>query len=256
MQDLVEWISKLTNLQSLRLRSKDDSGRPADLSLKPFSGLNKLSHMNLLGRLQKLPEIDHFPPNIKVLTLSVSQLDKDPMPVLGQLRSLTVLRLLANSYLGEKIVCPPETFEGLEVLKLWMLKDLKKWELEEGSMKKLKELNIRCCSKLENIPSRLLQQGTFKDLILTNMPEKFKQSVEMNNTRKVSITVKDYEFTPLPVSSTPLLSADSQFYIVSNFLYFYIDYGSGSKLMGLKMGRHEMITTKQIKKHNKSTRAQ
>ncbi|KAL0459008.1 UNVERIFIED_CONTAM: putative disease resistance RPP13-like protein 2 [Sesamum latifolium] len=198
MQDLVEWISKLTNLQSLRLRSKDDSGRPADLSLKPFSGLNKLSHMNLLGRLQKLPEIDHFPPNIKVLTLSVSQLDEDPMPVLGQLPSLTVLRLLANSYLGEKIVCPRGTFEGLEVLKLWMLKDLKKWELEEGAMKKLKELNIRCCSKLENIPSRLLQQGTFKDLILTNMPEKFKQTVEMNNPRKVSITVKDYKFTPLP----------------------------------------------------------
>ncbi|XP_011080807.1 disease resistance protein RPP13-like [Sesamum indicum] len=198
MQDLVDWISKLTNLQSLRLRSKDDSGRPADLSLKPFSGLNKLSHMNLLGRLEKLPEIDHFPPNIKVLTLSVSQLDEDPMPVLGQLQSLTVLRLFANSYLGEKIVCPRGTFEGLEVLKLWMLKDLKKWELEEGAMKKLKELNIRCCSKLENIPSRLLQQGTFKDLILTNMPEKFKQTFEMNNPRKVSITVKDYKFTPLP----------------------------------------------------------
>ncbi|KAL0370928.1 UNVERIFIED_CONTAM: putative disease resistance RPP13-like protein 2 [Sesamum angustifolium] len=33
MQDLVEWISKLTNLQSLRLRSKNDAGRPADLSL-------------------------------------------------------------------------------------------------------------------------------------------------------------------------------------------------------------------------------
>ncbi|KAL0287970.1 UNVERIFIED_CONTAM: putative disease resistance protein [Sesamum calycinum] len=231
MQDLVEWISKLTNLQSLRLRSKDDSGRPADLSLKPFSSLNKLSHMNLLGRLQKLPEIDHFPPNIKVLTLSVSQLDEDPMPVLGQLQSLTVLRLFANSYLGEKIVCPPGTFKGLEVLKLWMLKDLKNWELEEGAMKKLKELNIRCCSKLENIPSRLLQQGTFKDLILTNMSEKFKQPVETNNPRKVSITVKDYRFTPLPVSSTPLLSADSQFYFVSNFLYFYIDYGSGNKLM-------------------------
>ncbi|KAL0389206.1 UNVERIFIED_CONTAM: putative disease resistance protein [Sesamum calycinum] len=198
MQDLVEWISKLTNLQSLRLRSKDDSGRPADLSLKPFSSLNKLSHMNLLGRLQKLPEIDHFPPNIKVLTLSVSQLDEDPMPVLGQLQSLTVLRLFANSYLGEKIVCPPGTFKGLEVLKLWMLKDLKNWELEEGAMKKLKELNIRCCSKLENIPSRLLQQGTFKDLILTNMSEKFKQPVETNNPRKVSITVKDYRFTPLP----------------------------------------------------------
>ncbi|KAK6160836.1 hypothetical protein DH2020_004217 [Rehmannia glutinosa] len=196
-EDLVDWISNLTTLQSLRLRSKDDSGRPADLFLKPFSRLDKLSHMNLLGKLQKLPDIDHFPPNIKVLTLSVSKLEHDPMPILGQIRSLTVLRLLANSYLGEKIVCPRGSFEALEVLKLWMLKELKEWEMEEGAMNKLKELNIRCCSKLEKIPSRLFQRRTFKDLILTNMPEKFKENAERNNLNKVSIAVKDYNFTPL-----------------------------------------------------------
>ncbi|KAI3465453.1 hypothetical protein Pfo_022116 [Paulownia fortunei] len=223
-EDLVNWISKLTSLQSLRLRSKDDSGCPADLSLKPFSGLRKLSHMNLLGKLQKLPDIDHFPPNIKVLTLSVSQLDQDPMPILGQIRSLAVLRLLANSYLGEKIVCPRGTFQGLEVLKLWMLKDLKEWELEEGAMEKLKELNIRCCFKLENIPIRLLQQRTFKDLILTNMPEKFKENVKMNNIFKVPITIKDY--TPLAVSFTPIICAHSRFYLVPNPYILEVDYAN------------------------------
>ncbi|PIN05013.1 Apoptotic ATPase [Handroanthus impetiginosus] len=196
-EDLVDWISKLTNLQSLRLRSKDDSGCPGDLSLKPFSGLPKLSHMNLFGKLQKLPDRDHFPPNVKVLTLSVSKLKEDPMPILGELKSLTVLRLLANSYLGEAVVCPSGTFEGLEVLKLWMLEDLKKWELEDGSMKKLKELNIRRCSKLESIPSRLLLQGTVKDLILTNMPKIFKENVEKENPN-MFITVKHYNFIPLP----------------------------------------------------------
>ncbi|PIN05015.1 Apoptotic ATPase [Handroanthus impetiginosus] len=196
-EDLVDWISKLTNLQSLRLRSKDDSGCPGNLSLKPFSGLTKLSHMNLFGKLQKLPDRDHFPPNVKVLTLSVSKLNEDPMPILGQLKSLTVLRLLANSYLGETIVCPSGTFEGLEVLKLWMLKDLKKWELEEGAMEKLKELNIRCCSKLESIPSRLLLQGTFKDLILTNMYQISKENIEKNHPN-VFVTVKNYKFPPPP----------------------------------------------------------
>ncbi|XP_042046529.1 disease resistance protein RPM1-like [Salvia splendens] len=42
---LVEWISELTDLQSLRLRSKDDAGNPLRLSLRPFSRLEKLSHM-------------------------------------------------------------------------------------------------------------------------------------------------------------------------------------------------------------------
>ncbi|CAA2982437.1 probable disease resistance RF45 [Olea europaea subsp. europaea] len=125
---LLEWISNLTNLESLRLRSKDDNGRPSELGLQPLSALVKLSNLNLLGKLQTLPEVCQFPPNIKVLTLSVSQLVDDPIPTLGELRSLTVLRLLANSYTGKKIVCPRNTFAELRVLKLWMLKDLKEWE--------------------------------------------------------------------------------------------------------------------------------
>ncbi|KAL2529740.1 disease resistance protein RPP13-like [Forsythia ovata] len=197
-EDLLDWISKLTTLQSLRLRSKDDMGYPSELSLKPLSSLEKLSNLNLLGKLQKLPEIDQFPPNIKVLTLSVSHLVNDPMPILGQLPSLTVLRLLANSFSGREIVCPQGTFKELRVLYLWMLKDLKEWKLEEGAMEKLKELNIRCCSNLNNIPDKLLQQRTFKDLILTNMPGKFKEDIEKNYFGKVSITVNDYKFTPLP----------------------------------------------------------
>ncbi|CAI9762998.1 unnamed protein product [Fraxinus pennsylvanica] len=196
IEELLKWISQLTTLQSLRLRSKDDSGRPSELSLKPLSALVKLTNLNLLGKLQKLPELDQFPPNIKVLTLSVSQLLYDPMPILGKLPGLTVLRLLANSYKGDKIVCPQETFTELRVLSLWMLKDLKEWELEEGAMEKLKELNIRYCSNLHSIPSRLLQQREL-NLILTNMPPKFKENVEKNSS-KVSITVKDYKFTSLP----------------------------------------------------------
>ncbi|KAL2529735.1 Disease resistance RPP8-like protein 3 [Forsythia ovata] len=197
-EDLLDWISKLTTLQSLRLRSKDDMGYPSELNLKPLTSLEKLSNLNLLGKLQKLPERDQFPPNIKVLTLSVSHLVNDPMPILGLLPSLTVLRLLANSYCGKIIVCPQGTFKELRVLNLWMLKHLEEWELEEGAMEKLKELNIRCCSNLNNIPGKLLRQRTFKDLILTNMPGKFKEDIEKKNFGKVSITVKDYKFTPLP----------------------------------------------------------
>ncbi|XP_057793248.1 putative inactive disease susceptibility protein LOV1 [Salvia miltiorrhiza] len=188
---LVKWISELTDLRSLRLRSKDDSGNPSSLSLKPFSRLGKLSHMKLLGKLQQLPRADHFPPHIKVLTLSLSFLSEDPMPILGQLPDLTVLRLLANSYLGEKMLCSADTFKNLEVLKLWVLEDLKEWEVEDGAMKKLKEVNIRRCSKLENFPTSLLKQETFRDLILNNMPPAFKEKIDNNYQFKVS--TKDFQ---------------------------------------------------------------
>ncbi|KAH6799844.1 hypothetical protein C2S52_000308 [Perilla frutescens var. hirtella] len=188
---LVEWISELTALRSLRLRSKDDCGHPADLSLKPFSGLTKLSHMKLLGKLQQLPLVEHFPPHIKVLTLSLSYLSEDPMPILGKLPDLTVLRLLGNSYTGEPMVCKSGTFKNLEVLKLWMLENLKKWEVEDGAMEKLKEVNIRRCSKLEKFPDRLLKQETFKELILNNMPPAFKENIDKKYQLKVS--TKDFE---------------------------------------------------------------
>ncbi|KAH6821372.1 hypothetical protein C2S53_006203 [Perilla frutescens var. hirtella] len=187
---LVEWISKLTDLQSLRLRSLDDSGNPAHLSLEPFSGLTKLSHMKLLGELQQLPPVQDFPPHIKVLTLSLSYLNEDPMPILGKLPDLTVLRLLGNSYTGEPMVCKSGTFKSLKVLKLWVLENLKQWEVEDGAMEKLEEVNIRRCSNLENFPHSLLQQKTFKELILNNMPPTFKAKIDNNYQFKVS--TKDF----------------------------------------------------------------
>ncbi|KAL1547091.1 putative disease resistance RPP13-like protein 2 [Salvia divinorum] len=188
---LVEWISELIDLRSLRLRSKDDCGNPLGLSLIPFSRLTKLSHMKLLGKLDQLPPLDQFPPHIKVLTLSLTFLSEDPMPILGHLPDLTVLRLLGSSYLGETMVCSSGGFKSLELLKLWMLEGLKKWEVEDGAMKKLKVANIRSCSNLANFPTLLLQQKTFQDLVLNDMPPAFKDKIDDIYQCKVSI--KDFE---------------------------------------------------------------
>ncbi|KAK3006171.1 hypothetical protein RJ639_015707 [Escallonia herrerae] len=194
---LVDWIANLTALQSLRLRSKDEAGRPSQINLKSFSSLEKLSHLNLLGNLQKLPDLHEFPPNIKVLTLSVSMLEYDPMPTLGQLHSLTVLRLLANSYGGKELLC--RGFLKLRVLKLWMLKKLEDWNVEQGAMPNLKELNIRCCDRLKSIPHRLLR--TLDELILTNMPEVITADVQKEKSKHTSLTLNKWDFTPVPVGS-------------------------------------------------------
>ncbi|KAJ0896795.1 putative virus X resistance protein-like, coiled-coil [Helianthus annuus] len=173
------WISSLSSLPSLRLRSKDKMGRPSELIVKPFSSLVNLSQLYLLGSLHKSIDWYQMPPALKVLTLSVSHLEKDPMPTLSQLPSLIVLRLLAASYVGEEMCCPENGFPALQVLKLWKLERLKIWTAHGGTMPNLHTLDIRCCRELEEIPVTLLQIQSFENLILTNMPKQF-----VSGTRK------------------------------------------------------------------------
>ena len=109
-QELDEWIARLASLQSLKIRSKNQNGQPWKLNLKPLSSLENLTHLYLLGSLPELHDRYEFPPKVTVLTLSVSKLEKDPMPILSQLPSLSVLRLLANSYTREKMECPSRGF--------------------------------------------------------------------------------------------------------------------------------------------------
>ncbi|XP_015162082.1 probable disease resistance protein RF45 isoform X2 [Solanum tuberosum] len=196
---LLNWISKLTSIQSLRLRSINDVGHPSHFGDEPLSlsSLSNLSHLNLLGVLPNLPE--YMPQGLKVVTLSLSKLTEDPMPILGKLEHLNVLRLLSDSYMGKEMVCPQEGFKELRVLKIWKLKNLEKWNVEEAAMEKLKEINIRCCNKLMSIPERLWKKPSLRELIITNMPEEFKQSViTFMRCQDLILTFKDYDLTPLP----------------------------------------------------------
>ncbi|KAI3818040.1 hypothetical protein L1987_11842 [Smallanthus sonchifolius] len=144
------------------------------LVLKSLATLVKLSHLNLLGNLERLPSANEFPPTVKVLTLSISQLSKDPMETLGQLPCLIVLRLLGDSFTGKRMVCRRGGFKQLEVLKMWKLTGLEEWDMEEEAMESLKELNIRHCQKLKNIPYRLLiKPRRLERIILTIMPNAF-----------------------------------------------------------------------------------
>ncbi|KAL4579101.1 hypothetical protein LXL04_015236 [Taraxacum kok-saghyz] len=198
--DLMDWISKLTELRSLRLRSKDSSGSPSKLMIKSMSDLGQLSHLNLLGNLEKLPDVIEFPPTLKVLTLSISLLTEDPLELLGQLPCLTVLRLLGQSYIGKEMVSRKGGFSKLKVLKMWMLKDLESWIVETESMQSLKHLEIRCCDNLHNIPSTLLQQQQLEHVVLTGMTCIFTTEVERLKSDHTSITINPLEFPTLPVS--------------------------------------------------------
>ncbi|XP_076913757.1 putative disease resistance RPP13-like protein 2 [Bidens hawaiensis] len=188
---LLDWIVKLVKLQSLRLTSVDGMGQPSDLVLKPLTRLSKLSHLNLYGRLQKLPALNEFPPTVKVLTLSLSKLEKDPMETLGQLPCLIVLRLLGESFTGTRMVCHRGGFKKLGVLKLWILENLEEWDVEEEAMEMLKEVEIRNCHKLSNIPCRILQkQKCLEELILTGMSDEFVAGIKKRKSKYTSLTIK------------------------------------------------------------------
>lgn len=168
---IADWISNLTSLQFLRLRSRDKFGRPSTLELRDMSTNQKLSDLYLLGQLPKAIDELQFPPTLKILTLSVSQLENDPMPILGKLPRLNILRLLRHSYKGKTMTCFYDGFPVLRVLKLWMLEDLESWILEEGAMPQLGDLEIRRCLRLKQLEKLQLIENL--KVTLTNMPEEF-----------------------------------------------------------------------------------
>ena len=97
-------ISRLDNLHTLSLASKDPFGRSLNLVLSPMKDHQSLSNINFFGVI-KDHQIRNLPCNLNILTLSRSGLSEDPMRVLGKLPQLRVLNLFAESYLGQEMTC-------------------------------------------------------------------------------------------------------------------------------------------------------
>ncbi|GAY38369.1 hypothetical protein CUMW_036170 [Citrus unshiu] len=119
-------------------------------------------------------------PNLKILTLSMSRLVYDPMPLLEELAHLNILRLYRGAYLGGEMTCKSGGFPQLRVLKLWNLFSLEEWTVEKGAMPRLRELEIRSCNNLKPPQPQGLQNltNTLKEFVLTNMPSTFGEAVE------------------------------------------------------------------------------
>ncbi|KAJ0078835.1 hypothetical protein Patl1_24577 [Pistacia atlantica] len=192
IEGITDWLSTRTSLHSLRLRSVDDNGEPSNLK---WISNNMLTDLYLVGQLPNGFKIslEELPSKLRVLTLSVSKLSEDPMPALGQLENLRILRLYANSYSGKTMICGPAgRFSKLEVLKLWMLLNLSEWKIE-GAMPVLKELEIRYCRNLQK-PTGLEGLTTLEKLTLTNMNEKFVSDVRQIFGSKTG--VNNWRFIP------------------------------------------------------------
>ncbi|WJZ88183.1 hypothetical protein VitviT2T_007511 [Vitis vinifera] len=167
LQAVVDWVLKLNQLRSLRLKSIDESNQPWDLELKPLVSLVNLSYIYLLGRLKNPSIMSQFPYSLIDLTLSGSGLVEDPMQSLDKLPNLRSLKLLAKSYLGKNMLCSLGGFPQLRVLKLWKLEQLEEWNVEKGALQALRDLEIRFCRSLKILPAELLHRTLLKIEIIS-----------------------------------------------------------------------------------------
>ncbi|XP_074337864.1 disease resistance protein RPP13-like [Apium graveolens] len=120
-------------------------------TLKPLSSCNRLKSVNLMGTLKDPWELCYLPNSVTDLSLDTSEFREDPVPTLGSLSNLTALELI-NVYKGNKMVCRPNAFPCLEILKLLFFSNLEELEVGDGAFPSLKKFQTLECRKLKKIP--------------------------------------------------------------------------------------------------------
>ncbi|KAL1555906.1 putative disease resistance protein [Salvia divinorum] len=108
---------------------------------------------------------------LRRLDLFGSEIEDDPMEILGKLPCLIKLRLFKESFVGEEMRCPANSFPRLKRLTLRGLPKLRKWRVEAGAMPLLSKLTIGECFCLEMVPEGLSAISTLQRLVIERMPE-------------------------------------------------------------------------------------
>ncbi|GMN35297.1 hypothetical protein TIFTF001_048441 [Ficus carica] len=201
-------VVKLTNLQNLKIVAL--SGKDARALLKcptfktgslrslfmrlvgnhEFPKLQPLSDCHLLTKLHlegRIPEgnLQYLPPSLVKLTLVVSDIHQDPMPVLEKLPNLRFLWLADNSYRGSEMACSADGFPKLEILRLVDLRSLEEWRIEKGAMPSLNRLLIEKLENLEMIPEGLKFVTTLRELDVRLMNEIFEDRLRANQNNGI-----------------------------------------------------------------------
>lgn len=180
LEAVADWVQKLTQLQSLRLKSFDKHGQPWFLPLKSLSAHTNLSSIYLLGLIEEKFLVYGLPWALTDLTLSASGQKEDPMRTLKNLPNLRILRLFSKSFIGKHMLCSPGGFPQLRVLALWKLEQLEEWKVAKGALPNLIDLEIRSCTKLKMLPDGLRDLRTLQKLKLTDMPKQFTDRISVN----------------------------------------------------------------------------
>ncbi|PIN18513.1 Apoptotic ATPase [Handroanthus impetiginosus] len=124
------------------------------VSLAQYSRLMKLKINGVYA-----PQPFELPHSLIKVTLNKTNLVGDSMETLKNLPKLMILELNFDSFNGSIMDCSgADSFPKLEVLQLYFLvnlEELVEGEGEDRGMPKLRQVDIKACCKLRNIPQRL-----------------------------------------------------------------------------------------------------
>ncbi|KVH96367.1 putative late blight resistance protein homolog R1A-10 [Cynara cardunculus var. scolymus] len=95
-----------------------------------------------------------FPETLTRLTLSDTALDWNEVRTIGLLPKLEVLKLNVNACIGQRWETSDKGFANLKLLKLQDL-DIVNWETSSAHFPRLQRLVVRCCLRLEGIPTSI-----------------------------------------------------------------------------------------------------
>ncbi|GAA0155762.1 antimicrobial response protein [Lithospermum erythrorhizon] len=155
LEAVANWIVVLKDLESLRLKSQDEKGKPSDLYLKPLSAHVNLSMLHLVGILKYPSIISDLPLNLTEVTLSGCELEDDPLHSMEYLPRLVSLMLFSNASKSKLMQCSSRGFAKLEILKIWKMEHLEELIVTKGGMLLIKDLEFRSCANLKKQPEGL-----------------------------------------------------------------------------------------------------
>ncbi|KAG6387260.1 hypothetical protein SASPL_152447 [Salvia splendens] len=155
-------FDRARNLKKLGMRGKLSSFLNSKTGtfdcLTKLSYLEKLKLLNdvypkppSLGKLDSLPPAYKFPVNLRSLTLQNTFLEWTHMSTLGSLQKLKVLKLKDNAFVGTSWEVMERGFNALEVLHIRRI-DLLTWTASAQHFPSLKQLQLRNCDKLKEVP--------------------------------------------------------------------------------------------------------
>ncbi|CAL5416953.1 unnamed protein product [Camellia sinensis] len=137
-----------------------------------------LQRLELVGRLEKLPDWIPKLQNLVVLSLVGSGLTKnDPLKALQVLPSLVGL-LLWDAYDGEQLYFEVGRFQKLKELCLLGFKGMNSVIIEEGALPLREDLTIEPSPQLKEVPSGIHHLRNLKTLGFVGMPEEFIDRME------------------------------------------------------------------------------
>ncbi|CAI9109329.1 OLC1v1009133C1 [Oldenlandia corymbosa var. corymbosa] len=135
-----------------------------------LSRLERLENLKLLNdkvsrRLSSLPSPITFPPWLRELTLSNTNLEWKEMTVLGKLEKLEVLKLKEFAFRGNFWETEKGGFRCLNFLRIGQT-DLLIWKVSSDDFPRIRTIELVGCDKLQGLPPSLADIPTFQSLRL------------------------------------------------------------------------------------------